>query len=323
MKKGLVSIIVACYNGEKYIERCFNCILSQTYKNIEVIFGDDGSDDNSYNFAKSFVDRFEQQKMTLKCFSQKNIGMVTNNALSMAEGEYIAVYDVDDILYPESIRKRVDVLNSHQEYACVRTNGYKRDEHGNKRLFVTDPEEKNKEYIFEDILSGRTNNWAGSYMVRHKALNDVYNGERLFETRYGANLQVLMAVAYKHKSGFVDEPLMEYMYNVGSITRSDCNYEAERKRYLGFKAIREAVLRQLGVIEKYQNLIDELYNRIFLDLDISYNKSSEYIQHYEACLAYDNKPALIYAYYYYKFKGNKRKAIISRLKHMLLCRFRK
>ena len=158
-------------------------------------------------------------------------------------------------------------------------------------------------------------------MVRRKTLDDVYSGERLFETRYGANLQVLMAVAYKHKSGFVDEPLMEYMYNVGSITRSDFNYEADRKRYLGFKAIREAVLRQLGVIDKYQRLIDECYNRIFLDMDISYNKSSEYIQHYEACLAQNNRPALIYDYYYHKFKGNKRKAIISRLKHILLCRF--
>lgn len=322
MKKGLVSIIVACYNGEKYIERCFNCILSQTYKNIEVIFGDDGSIDNSYDFATSFVDRFEQQQMTLKCFSQTNIGMVTNNALSMAEGEYIAVYDVDDILYPESIRKRVDMLNSNKEYACVRTNGYKRDENGNKHLFVTDPEEKSKEYIFEDILFGRTNNWAGSYMVRHKALDDVYKGECLFETRYGANLQVLMAVAYNNKSGFIDEPLMEYMYNVGSITRSDFNYEAEKKRFLGFKAIREAVLRQLRVIEKYQRLVDELYNRILLDLDISYNKSSEYIQHYESCLSHNMKPALIYDYYYYKFKGNRRKAIISRLKNIFLCRLR-
>lgn len=322
MKEGLVSIIVACYNGEKYIERCFNCILSQTYKNIEVIFGDDGSDDNSYDFAKSFVAIFEQQKMTLKCFSQTNIGMVSNNALSMAEGEFIAVYDVDDIMYPESIKKRVDVLNSHQEYACVRTNGYMRDQNGNKHLFVTDPAEKNKEDIFEDILFGRTNNWAGSYMVRHKALDDAYKGNPLFETRYGANLQVLMAVAYKNKSGFVDEPLMEYMYNVGSITRSDINYEAEIKRYLGFKTIRETVLQQLGVIEKYQRLIDEYYNTVFLNLDISYNKSSEYIQHYEACLADNNKPALIYDYYYYTFKGNKRKAIISRLKHILFSRIR-
>ena len=51
-KKPLVSILIASYNKEKYVKRCINSCLSQSYNNIEVIFFDDGSKDDSYKIAK-------------------------------------------------------------------------------------------------------------------------------------------------------------------------------------------------------------------------------------------------------------------------------
>ena len=49
MKKPLVSILIASYNKEKYVNRCIKSCLSQTYKNIEIIFIDDGSKDNTWS----------------------------------------------------------------------------------------------------------------------------------------------------------------------------------------------------------------------------------------------------------------------------------
>ena len=54
MKNPLVSILIASYNKEKYVKRCIKSCLSQTYKNIEIIFIDDGSKDSSYKIAKEF-----------------------------------------------------------------------------------------------------------------------------------------------------------------------------------------------------------------------------------------------------------------------------
>ena len=54
MKKPLVSILIASYNKEKYVKRCIKSCLDQSYKNIEIIFVDDGSKDNSYKIAKKF-----------------------------------------------------------------------------------------------------------------------------------------------------------------------------------------------------------------------------------------------------------------------------
>lgn len=319
MIKDLVTVIVACYNGEKFIEQCFNCILRQTYKNIEVVFGDDGSKDNSFEYAKSFIPNLAEYGITLKCFTQNNIGMVTNRALALAQGEYITVYDVDDILYPESIEKRVFLMKSHPEYACVRSNGYKKDQKGNLTLFVTDEKEKWNEDIFEDLLLGRTNNWAGSYMVRRSVLDEVYKDKKVFETKYGANMQVLMAVAYQHKAGFVDEPLMEYMYNTTSVTNSNHNYEADRNKFDNFKLIREAILEHLGIRTQYQHKLDVVYLKIYLDLDLSFNKVTEFLFDYET-LKKIEKPLLIYTYNYYRLKGDKVMALLTRMK-MLITKF--
>ena len=55
MEKNLVSIITPVYNGEKYIEKCIESVLNQTYKNLEMIIVDDGSIDNSENIIKKRI----------------------------------------------------------------------------------------------------------------------------------------------------------------------------------------------------------------------------------------------------------------------------
>ena len=55
LKKPLVSILIASYNKEKYVKRCINSCLNQSYKKIEIIFYDDGSSDNSFKIAKKFT----------------------------------------------------------------------------------------------------------------------------------------------------------------------------------------------------------------------------------------------------------------------------
>ena len=65
MKNPLVSILIASYNKEKYVNRCIKSCLSQTYKNIEIIFIDDGSKDSSYKIAKEFKGKLEPIKVVL------------------------------------------------------------------------------------------------------------------------------------------------------------------------------------------------------------------------------------------------------------------
>lgn len=94
MKK--VSIIIPCYNVEKYIRQCLDSVIAQTYTNWEVICVDDGSSDFTSIIITEYVDRDSR----IKLLEQKNqyAGVARNNGLSIAKGEYIVFIDGDDFL---------------------------------------------------------------------------------------------------------------------------------------------------------------------------------------------------------------------------------
>lgn len=92
MKK--VTFIIPLYNNEKYIKKCIMSILSQSYKEIEVIVIDDGSTDNSYKVCQEILDP------RIKLFKQYNFGapLARNNGIKYSTGEYIMFLDSDDYL---------------------------------------------------------------------------------------------------------------------------------------------------------------------------------------------------------------------------------
>ena len=94
MEKDLISVIVPVYNIEKYLPRCIDSILNQTYKNWEVIFINDGSTDNSLKILEEYKKRDER----IKIIDKKNAGSgaARNDGLESSEGEYIAFLDSDD-----------------------------------------------------------------------------------------------------------------------------------------------------------------------------------------------------------------------------------
>lgn len=91
-----ISIVIPVYNAEKTLERCTKSILNQTYTNIEVIFINDGSLDNSGHILK----HFEKLDNRIRYISLKNGGVsrTRNIGISQAKGKYIAFVDADDII---------------------------------------------------------------------------------------------------------------------------------------------------------------------------------------------------------------------------------
>lgn len=90
----LISVIIPVYNVEKYLERCIASILTQSYKNLEIILVDDGSSDNS----GTICDRYRETDTRVRVFHKKNGGQSSarNLALDNAHGEWIAFVDSDD-----------------------------------------------------------------------------------------------------------------------------------------------------------------------------------------------------------------------------------
>jgi len=104
----LISVIVPAYNAEKFIEKTLNSVLSQTYKNIEVLVVDDGSQDQTAEIVQ-FIAQRDQRVILLQ---QPNAGVAAarNLAIHKSMGEYIAPIDADDIWYPQNLEKQVQCM---------------------------------------------------------------------------------------------------------------------------------------------------------------------------------------------------------------------
>ena len=107
----LVSLIVAVYNGEKYIARCIDSILNQTYQSYEVILVDDGSKDSS----GTICDYYAEKDSRIKVIHQVNRGCsaARNEGLSHAKGEYIGIIDQDDYLHEKYIEYFMKLMLDH------------------------------------------------------------------------------------------------------------------------------------------------------------------------------------------------------------------
>lgn len=113
----LVSVIVPCFNSEKWIEQAVKSVLNQTWKNLEVLVYDDGSTDNSLMILKSLS---KQDKRLKILGGRKNHGIVyaLNSLLKEASGEYIARMDSDDICVINRIEKQIAFLEENNLDGC-------------------------------------------------------------------------------------------------------------------------------------------------------------------------------------------------------------
>lgn len=104
------SIIIPVYNVEKYIAKCLDSILKQTYKNYEVIIVNDGTKDNSVEIINKYVKKYDQFKL----YNKENGGLsdARNYGLQYAEGDYLLFIDSDDYIERNLLKELNNVLKT-------------------------------------------------------------------------------------------------------------------------------------------------------------------------------------------------------------------
>src|SRR5215471_16761699 len=114
-----VSVVMAVYNAERYLEEAVRSILGQTCDDFEFIIIDDGSTDRSPAMLKSFAD----EDRRLNIHRQPNSGLIAslNKAFGLARGAYVARMDADDISLPRRFEKQVQYLDAHKEIGVLGT----------------------------------------------------------------------------------------------------------------------------------------------------------------------------------------------------------
>ncbi len=144
----LVSIIIPCYNGEKFLQETLESIASQTYSTIEIIAIDDGSTDNTNIILR----KFSGIKL-LTHPGYKNLGQAAsiNLGIKNSLGELIAFCDADDIWHPEKLAKQVEVLRMQEDIGLVYTNGVAVNKDGDT-LYSLLPPDFQERNLPEDML---------------------------------------------------------------------------------------------------------------------------------------------------------------------------
>ena len=118
-----VSVIIPMHNSSKYILKCINSVVNQTYKYLEIILIDDNSEDNTLEIVKRINDK-RIKLIELK----KNVGAARarNKGIELSTGEYICFLDSDDFWVKEKIQKQVDFIKDkifiYSKYAYYRSN---------------------------------------------------------------------------------------------------------------------------------------------------------------------------------------------------------
>ena len=106
MKNPLVSIIMNCYNSDKFLRESIESIYNQTYANWEIIFWDNASIDDSAKIAKSYDERIKYYLAS----ETTSLGEARNLALSNVSGEYVAFLDCDDLYLTDKLEKQVNLM---------------------------------------------------------------------------------------------------------------------------------------------------------------------------------------------------------------------
>ncbi|MBW4652118.1 MAG: glycosyltransferase [Kaiparowitsia implicata GSE-PSE-MK54-09C] len=108
----LVSILIPCFNAERWLAEAIESCLNQTYSNIEIIIIDDGSTDRSPEIIKQYSSTIHRCRIISKFTPNRGGNHARNLAFSLSHGDYIQYLDADDYILPEKIEKQVNFLEA-------------------------------------------------------------------------------------------------------------------------------------------------------------------------------------------------------------------
>jgi len=112
MRNNLISIITPSYNASKFIAKCIDSVIAQTYQKWEMIIVDDCSPDNSNAIIEKYMQK-ESRIRLIKLAKNSGAAVARNRAIQEAKGRYIAFLDSDDLWYQEKLEKQLRFMQEH------------------------------------------------------------------------------------------------------------------------------------------------------------------------------------------------------------------
>ena len=211
MSLPLVSVLMNCYNGEKYLDIAINSVIDQTYQNWEIIFWDNQSTDKSEEIVQKYNDKrisyFKSYKHTTQYEAR-------NNGLNKCNGDFIAFLDVDDFWEKNKLEKQIRIFqNCDIGFSC--TNAWVLNERKNNK----------RKLAFRNIASGKVLNellkrdfiTMSSLMIKKSVIHDF---KLAFNSDYEiiGDFDLVVKLSKITEFGGINEPLTYYRLHQDNLT---------------------------------------------------------------------------------------------------------
>lgn len=264
-KTPLVSLLVPCYNHERFLDDHLQSVLAQTYENIEILICDDCSRDGSFAKLMEYRPRLQARFSRVEILqNRENTGVSRNlnRLLELAKGDYIKILASDDALAAHAIEKMAAWLEDHPAYGLVVANGEKIPEDsrfpafpGSGPVYAEAPDFSQPGFLERTALCCEI--FAPGVMLR-KAIFDRHGSydESIPVEDFEYWLRLLAAgdIAF----GYLDERLVYYRSSPMSITSMVGNPGLEQRRRRFYRA-------EMDALKKYQpHLPRDIYARAVL-----------------------------------------------------------
>lgn len=179
----LVSVVIPCYNHEKYVQDCIQSVINQTYQNIELIIIDDGSKDRSVEKIQEMIEKCQKRFVRFEFRNRPNKGLsaTLNESLEWCNGEYFSAIASDDMMLPSKTECQVNFLEKNSNSIGVFGGIILLWEERQKNRVL-----KRKDFGFKDILLHNHELPAPTAMVRTQNIRETggYQADLAIEDWY-------------------------------------------------------------------------------------------------------------------------------------------
>ncbi len=282
----LISIVVPAYNVEKYIGKCIESLMNQTYQNIEIIIIDDGSSDNTAQIC----DDYAYKDNRIKVVHRENMGVsaARNYGIEISKGEFVAFIDSDDFvskIYCEKMISAISRNNAEVAICCMH------DYEENKKIEVEEKEYVEEvlnpeETIIDFIKTGKYFDCMGGKMLSRRLINMIkFPINRIYED---------CATVYKfytnaNRSVVLNQEYYFYLvHRNGSITSSIYDEKHQHDYDIMMKERYDYLVKHFPDLKEWINAL--LIMNMFLAIQRAYMTekdeliNSEVIKEYDTCL---------------------------------------
>jgi len=249
----LVSIIINCHNGEKFLRQCVNSVVAQTYKNWEIVFWDNLSSDKSKLILQDYqnynINYFKSNKF-LELYKARNL------AIEKTSGKYICFLDVDDFWQPEKLDYQVSFLEENLNFHMVYSNYFTFDQEKNY-YFI-----KNNYNLPYGSITGKLLKNYTIGMVTTCVRKNIFENN-LFDEKYEiiGDFDFFVKLSRKINIGCIQKPLANYRVHNQNYSKKKINlYISELEDWLkknanefkkdGYSLIHQKILLYKLILKK-------------------------------------------------------------------------